>query len=303
GRSVGCELFEVEDIEKARRRFEELRPNAASVPENAACRLDVQLGQAAASKDWQALRALVAPDFVFEDRRKYARVKGDVEVLIKNLQFVLELQFSHRSLDLAATVGERIALTLIRYTAASDGGTLDGEFLRLTEVDAQARLRALIHFDCEDRHAAFEEGLNRFAHGEAAGGAAVALIRKFGAAINGHRWDELADFLADGLLVRDHRKLSFGEMPRDTFIESLRVLSDLGPDVGGEQLRVLAWNDHGSVFVLHQFGTARDGGSFESLFIPVLVVRGNHIVAYEIFDVADSAQALARFDALCAAWA
>ena len=78
------------------------------------------------------------------------------------------------------------------------------------------------------------------------------------------------------------------------------MLSDLGPDVGGEMLQVLAWNNYGRVAVIRQFGTTRDGGSFESVFVPLLVVRGDHIVAYEIFEVGDADQALARFEELCA---
>jgi ketosteroid isomerase-like protein len=44
----------------------------------------------------------------------------------------------------------------------------------------------------------------------------------------------------------------------------------------------------------------RDGGPFENLYAHVILTEGDRIQRFEIFDVADTDRALARFDELCA---
>ena len=315
GRIVGVELFEVEDLEVARARFEELRPPPASaqpeelrpghapIPENTAGRVDQGIGHAVAAGNWSALRALAAADFTFEDRRKYARVSGDITLYIKNLEVVRSQEVTRRTLELIATIGDRIAIKRLAYCGKADGSEFAGEFLRLTEVDGSGKLLAVIHFEAEDRATATLEAQSRFAANEAAGCRAQAVINQLGAAIARQDWKALPGYLADGLKFRDHRRLRFGEISSAQFIESLHVLSDLGPNVGGEVLRMLAWTDRGSVLVIRQFGATRDGGAFETVFVPVLVVRDDRIVACEVFDAGDAGQALRRFTELCAAFA
>ena len=52
----------------------------------------------------------------------------------------------------------------IAFEADVDGSAIEGEFLRLIEVDAEGLPRAILHFNPEDRSAALEE-----AHARAAG--------------------------------------------------------------------------------------------------------------------------------------
>jgi len=80
---------------------------------------------------------------------------------------------TRRTFDLIRTVGDRIALGRVAYLGGTDGDTFEGEFLRLIEIDADGRLRATIHFDPEDRHAAFAEAEARSVAGETAGGSAA----------------------------------------------------------------------------------------------------------------------------------
>ena len=60
------------------------------------------------------------------------------------------------------------------------------------------------------------------------------------------------------------------------------------------------WNRHGRVDGCRMFGTLRDGGPFEIVFLRVLETDGDHIQRYEIFDVDAADAALARFAELCA---
>jgi len=177
--------------------------------------------------------------------------------------------------------------------------------LRLTEVDADGRIRASINFDDDDRGAAFAEARARFAAGEAAatGGQApiVALDRAFGRAYMRHDWAGLRECLADVLVLRDHRLLGFGVLPRDEWIDSLQAQRALAPDLRSESLRILTWGRHGRVEVVRNFGTVPDGGGpFENVFVRVMVTDGDRIRHYEVFDVGDADQAVARFEELCA---
>jgi ketosteroid isomerase-like protein len=299
GRITRHEFFELDDLDKALARLEDLRPEPLRIPPNAATRANERSYKFIAARDWPAYRALTSADFTFDDRRKRSLVSGDIELFIKNLEVVNSWQVSRRTIEPVATVGDRIALDRLAFAGNRDGSTFEGEFLRLTEIDADGQLRAVMHFDPDDRRAAFDEAQARFVNGEATGCHAQALIQAFGGAIAGHDWDGLRKFFVDGLVLCDRRKLSFGEIPCGKLIESLHVLSDLGPDVGGELLQILEWNDYGRVQVIRQFGTTREGGAFETIFVPVLVVRDDHIVAYEIFDVGDADHAVARFRELC----
>ena len=91
-----------------------------------------------------------------------------------------------------------------------------------------------------------------------------------------------------------------GEVDRDQWVESLRTLAELAPDMDWEQFRILAWNRHGRVGMGRLFGTTtRDGGPFETAFVAVLLTRGDRVERYEFFDLVDTDRALARFDELC----
>jgi len=184
---------------------------------------------------------------------------------------------------------------------APDGSTVEREFLRLTEVDADGRIRAVIRFDPEDRAAAFAEAQARFAAGEAAAIEGMARIVPLTRAFERRDWETLRSRLAEDAVIWDRRAPGvLGTLDRDQWLESLRVAADLAPDVDSEVVRTLSWNRHGRVDVARMFGATPDGGAFENLFVRVVVVDSGRIQRYEVFDVADAERALARFDELCA---
>jgi hypothetical protein len=202
--------------------------------------------------------------------------------------------------ELIGTVGDRIALHRMLWTGGPEGGVFELEELRLTEIDANGRLRASLNFDPGDRRAASAEAQARFVAGEAAsiGGQApiAVLVRAFP-----YGSGTLRGCLADDLVLRDHRTLALLDaLGRDEWIESMRVQADLAPDSDVETLRIIAWNQHGRVEMSRVFGTLRDAGPYENVLLRVLVTDGDHIRHFEIFDVGDADQALARFGGLCA---
>jgi hypothetical protein len=299
-RLVGLELFEPEDLDTARARFADLRPNPLRIPPNAACRARDRFDEALAARDWSTLRALASDDFVYEDRRRRALLTGDVELWIESLKFYSSTGL-HRATELIATVGDRIALERSLWTGEADGVAVEVELLALREIDANGRHVAVILFDLDDRRAAFFEAQARFVAGEAAAVGGQAPIAAFGRSFDQHDWVGLRSCLADDLVLRDHRTQglldTFGA---DQWVESLRIQADLAPDLAGEKPQILAWNRHGRVDVIRVFGTMREDGPFENVFVGVFTTGDDRIRSYEIFDVDAADQALARFAELCA---
>jgi hypothetical protein len=88
----------------------------------------------------------------------------------------------------------------------------------------------------------------RSAAGEAAGCPAQARIFAFDRAFAQHDWEALRHCVAADVAVRDHRALGFFEgVDCDRYVDSLRILTDLAPDVRSEPFRIVVWNDHGCV--------------------------------------------------------
>ena len=192
-------------------------------------------------------------------------------------------------------------LDRLAWAGEFDEAHWEADKLRLTEIDADGRLRASINFDVDDRSAAFAEAEARFVAGEAAAIGGQAPIAALVRALGRHDWAALRTVLADDAAICDRRALAImGEFDRDQWVESLRTLADLAPNMDWELFRILAWNRHGRVGAGRLFGTTRDGGPFENAFVAVLLTRGDHVQRYEFFDVGDADQALARFAELCA---
>jgi hypothetical protein len=301
GRVRRFDQYDLDQLDAALARYAELAeaPHPLRIPLNAATRASQRVAELVAAGDWPALRALATPDFSFDDRRRRALVRGDVELYVKNLEWVRSWQGRRVEPELLATVGERVSLDRIAYTGDVEGSAFEGEFLRLSEVDAEGRLCAVIHFDADGRSDAFGEAHARFAAGEAGTIGGQAPIAALHLAIARHDWEALRGCLAPDAVIHDHRPLRLGELGPDPWVESLRVQVELAPDVNAEAFRILAWNRHGRVHLMRVFGTLREGGPFENVFVTVFLTEGDRIQRQEFFDLADADRALARFEELC----
>ena len=300
GDMIRVELFELEELEAAKARFEELRPDPLRIPPTAATRMRDRHRDAFVARDWDAMRALIGADFVYEDRGKRALVRGDVEAWIASMQFTTQPGFRSDS-ALIGTLGDRIVIDQIRWFGKPDGDAFEFGRIRLLEVGVDGLLRAVLFFDPEDRFAATVEGLVRFATGEVAGCAGieplVALIR----ALGDRSWEAVRECLAPDLILVDHRPLSFGTLDREQWIASLQVVDEISDGVIWEVFRVLAWSEQGFVVAVRRFGTIADGGGpFEVDAILTALVVDGRIQRSEIFGEADAERAVARFEALCA---
>ncbi|RIK95834.1 MAG: hypothetical protein DCC71_22980, partial [Proteobacteria bacterium] len=288
GRSTraGAEIRDVENLPIA-------------IPPNAATRIWNGVPEIVAAGDWDALRALAAPGFRFEDRRRRALVAGDLDLYLRNLEFVRAWPGRRVAAELLASMGERVAVDRVRFFGGASGDAFEGEFLRITEVDARGRLRAVVHFDPDERRAAFADLAARFAAGEADGAEAQRVIASFDRA-----WasDDLAAArrcLADDLVVVDDTPAGIGALDGAAFLASLQEIPRMSRDVETELLWIAAWSDRGRVDVGRTHGTMPDGGGpFENPYVRVLVVAGDRIRHFEIYAIGELERALARFAAL-----
>jgi len=315
------ELFEIEQLDAALARFEALRPDphgarleswdprsepkasevdALAVPTTAATRMRDRHHHAFVARDWDAIRAVTAADFIYDDRGKRALVRGDVEAWIGSMEFTTQPGFRAET-ALIGTLGDRIVLDQVRWFGEPDGDAFEFGRVRLLEVGADGLFRAVLFFDPEDRFAATVEGLARFATGEAAGSAGIAPLVALFRALCDRSWEAVRACFAPDLVLVDHRPLSLGTLDREQWIASMQAVDELGDGVIWEVFRVLAWSEQGFVVAVRRFGTIADGGGpFEVDAIMTALIVDGRIQRSEIFGEADAERAVARFEALCA---
>src|SRR6185369_4472925 len=161
GRARRIDVWEAEQLEKARARFAELPGNAprksraAIAPGNAATALADrwQLFDVASEPDWDELRASCAPEIVFEDRQGFAHVQGDRELMIASLR-ERAASGARAEREVIAIAGERVAVTRMLWSGGPADGRFEIEYLGVTEVDESGRLTATILFGADDERSA-----------------------------------------------------------------------------------------------------------------------------------------------------
>ncbi len=295
GRISRYDFYDPEQMDEARARFAELLPDPLWIPPNAATGARDRSFEALAAQDWDAMRALAADDFRFEDRGRKALVVGGIEHLIGSLRFAQE-EGARASRESVGTTGDRIVIERILWIRDPAAGALEVEGLIVTEVDADGSLRATVRFDPDDRRAAFDEAAERFLAGEAATVGGQAPIVAMDRAIRRRDWTGVRACLAPDAAFIDRRAPSvLGSLDRDRTVESLQALADLADELEVEPARILAWNGRGRADLARMFATREDGPVAR-----VFLTGGDRIRRFEVFDAGDAEQALARFAELCA---
>jgi ketosteroid isomerase-like protein len=296
-RITHVELFDPHEVETARARLEELRPGPA--PErNAAVEATRRHDEAFARRDWEAVRANCSQAMVYEDHRSFTRDVGDVDGFLDSVRYIASRPGIRLDRDLLATCGDRLALDFMRWgdnNAEADRGMVV-EVLSIVEVDDAGRVQRIDTFDPDDRRAAFAELERRFVAGEAAPSAAgQAPILAFDAAFAGRDWPALRDALADDFVSTDHRTGWMGTSGRADYVSSMRIFTELSPDVVSETVQILAWADHGRVARTKVLGTQRDAGPFENEIVWMLVTGAGRIRQIEVWSADEVTVALAAF--------
>jgi hypothetical protein len=116
-----------------------------------------RFGECVVARDWQGLENLLAPELIFEDRRRGLADTGDRAKMLASVRWSAGPD-TRVTPELLATAGERLVLQRLRFSATE---TADLQFeiaiLQVVEVDAQDRIVATVAFDPEEREAALRE--------------------------------------------------------------------------------------------------------------------------------------------------
>lgn len=84
----------------------------------------------------------------------------------------------------------------------------------------------------------------------------------------------------------------------DDYIASLRPLFEGAPDFYADNLYDIAMERHGWLTIGRTSGTLAEGGEFESVYVRLLVCRGDRLARIEHFELGHLDAARSRFEEL-----
>ncbi len=311
GRIARVEMFEMDALDKALARFEELRPpspglppsprlrgtggreDTLRIPPNAATRGIDRWVEASLAGDADAVVALLDPSYTLEDRRPLFRTVSD-----RNTEIAVHLSLLHEggwqpARTVLATAGDRLALQRWLWTKGESDARSEIEFLEIDELGDSGRFVRSILFDPEDRAAASRELLERYIATGADG-----MPHGFFETMRGwneHDLQRVRGSLSDDFVLDDHRLAGMGRLEGpDAYIESVAALFELIPDARTEFLYFVAIESHGRVSVNRTWGLNSEGGEVESFFVLLSRSRDGKVSYFELFEVEHLDHALAR---------
>jgi class 3 adenylate cyclase len=295
GQIEHIEMFDVDDIDAALARFDELaNPWSATggwVVDTSATRVQDQIYRANHERNWDAYRALYTPGFVWHDRRPGVHLDGDIESIITSAQIGFEQLDATIDRLPIATRGDRHALERARYAFVDDlGGESTAEVFTLLEVDESHLASRLAVFEGSDLDAALRELDLWYLEREPRARTWLTLA----AALNNRDWGVAAELVAPDAAIDDHRPVSLISMDgRDEILASWQRLCAVTPDVRLSTVHIEVLG--AQALIVHRWDASRDGAEFEADRIVVETLDQDDCVArLEIFDVEDLDAAWAR---------
>jgi len=231
GRFRRIDQYDLGQLDRARARFEELRPDPLRIPPNSALRVSDDLHQARDARDWDAFAELCAPALQFDDRRRSMLATGDRDAFIANSEWIAA-QGIRVTRTLLATAGDRLVLEHQHWWK----GTIDApeselESLAITEIDPEGRAAAVIIFDADDRGAASNEMRSRFVHDRGMRvppNAATRALDRVHEAFEARDWSALEARCSPALVWNDQRPRARFDGDRRMFMASARLIASQG---------------------------------------------------------------------------
>jgi class 3 adenylate cyclase len=307
GRQQRMDVWDIEQLEVALARFEEIRAGAPArarsevAGRNAAGAAMVRWGatfdSAVATGDWGPMRALCTPQFAFDDRRRFALLSGGIELMIASARERVVIAAWPES-NTIGTAGDRVEITRVLWTGGPQEGRFEIEYLAVVEIDASGLISAFVFLDPDDARAAQREAWKRWA---AIDPSSAAVTTALGGMIDAfNEGGGLGGVLADDVVVDDRRRAGMGRVEGlaayEASVDALRALAPGSKVEAG--WRWLAHGQHGGLSVLRRTGTIRDGGVYEVEHLFLLTVARGLVTRLEFFELEDADAALARFEEL-----
>ncbi|HNP13162.1 MAG TPA: BTAD domain-containing putative transcriptional regulator [Mycobacterium sp.] len=287
-----CEIFDERDLDAALARFDELRTQKRRLENTASRLMEISLADFTAG-DWATGRALMAEDFISDDRRRV--ISTGIVVGRDSAEAALragsDVGFENLASAVIATRGERLMIDRLRFTGHDPRPEpFVSDMLRVVEIDEQERMSATVFFDPEDIDAAYAELDARYLASEAASHAHVWSVIS-GAYVSFNR----GELPKDDWVMIDHRRAT-------PFTSADQVLALRAEDVVPEwKIHVEAvhrLDDFGAVTTHTEYGTTLGGFDAEWRMILVEIVERGRLSRCELFDESDLDAALARFEEL-----
>ena len=311
GRVSHDETFDANRAAEAAARFDALVGAADTISTvdfgatafaNVATESTRRIGELWQARDWPGLLQALPPEFRYIDRRSMAQLELDRVGYVEFIRQLGDMGSVRIEGEVLATRGDRLALGRVRVeVAGGDVGPSEVEFLDVAEANERGETVARIRLDPADRDAAYAELDARFAASEAsAHPRAAAWLGTFRHLIAARDWDGLVACCAPAFVAHDHRLVGWGTLgDAAAWVESLRVLAELAPDVGFRTPDHVRISDRGWILAGGGWSGTRDGGAFEIVTIAVCEVdEVGRIRQVDLYELTQLDQALARFAAI-----
>lgn len=292
------EIFDEADLVTAIARFDQLHPGTRRL-QNKASQIDDRFLAYFAARDWDSMAEMTADEFTSDDRRRVvgAGVQLGRKVDIDNMRAWADVGIQKIVSDVIATRGERLFLGRTQFFGPEQGpAAFHSEVLGLIEIDAENRVLARVVLDADDFDAAVAELDSRYLAGEASSNSRTwSLMTEAFAALSRR---EIPATTPDWVNI-DHRRLApIGAGDLEAF---LHATWELSPRARIYIAAVHRLCGRGAVVTHVAIGTSPAGFDAEWQVVDVVLFDGDRISRTELFDEADLAEALARFDAIQAA--
>ncbi|MBE1548486.1 class 3 adenylate cyclase [Mycobacterium sp. OAS707] len=288
------ETFDEADLDAALERFDELQPTVARSL-NAATRVYERFWASYDARDWDAIEKALTEDIYTDDRRRVvnAGIQRGRDGELANMRSLADIG-ANVTWTAVATRGQRLVLS--RFSSANQDlqhGEFAVEMLNVIEVDSDDRIVAAVLFDVDDIIDASEELDARYFAGEAAAHSRTwSLIMRTFDALNNQEVPPTAPHWVH----LDHRQLAMyqaSDLPA-----YLGATWDLTPESSTYVEAVHRLTDLGAVLTIASQGTSSDGFEVEWREVSLVTFDEDKISRGEVYDEADLAAALARFDEL-----
>jgi ketosteroid isomerase-like protein len=249
------------------------------------------------ARDWDAFRALFAPDVRGIDRRGYGwgTVEGvDAFVNVVGIALALAPDLHMHADLLAAGSGGGVARFLTRGHLEAGGGETEGEMFVVSRTEGGV----VDHFEYFDE-ASFGEALARFEEFVARTDPERVFARQ-SRLVTASDWDSLADCFTEDYESVDSRPFGWEPMHgREAVVDFFRSWEAVLPDGGELRFETIAGDDDYVAGRCTAHGhLPESGGPVELEMLIVATVRDGRIANEELFDASDEATAIARLRTL-----
>jgi class 3 adenylate cyclase len=290
-----CEIFDESDLDAALARFDELSPPTPRLA-NTASRIYERFNRCFANRDWDAMAELLTDDHCSDDRRRVvgSGIRRGRTAEIEDLQGAADkFERAETTTDVIATRGEHLLLCQSHFVGYDQHAVAsEWELLGIVETDDSERIAAFVVFDADDLDAAFAELDARYLAGQASSHAQTWSVVT--GIYTGFNRQELPAMTPDCVTI-DHRSLGrtidAGELQA-----SIRAMWELTEDLHIHIEAAHRLSDLGAVVTHIARDTSRDGFDAEWRMIHLVLIDGDLISRYEIFDEADLDAAVRLFD-------